>query len=43
MNGGLGFFVEDCEIHYDPRGGVWSALAVCCESLMVPTLGTVLR
>jgi len=43
VNGGIGFFIEDREIYFDRRGGVGSVLAGCSESLMVPTLGTVLR
>ena len=42
MNGGLGFLIEDREIHFDLRGGVGSVLASCSESLMVPTLDTFL-
>ena len=42
MNGGLGFLIEDREIHFDLRGGVGSVLANCSEALMVPTLDTFL-
>jgi hypothetical protein len=42
VNGGLGLFIEDREIHFEPRRGVGSILAGGSESLIVPTPGTVL-
>jgi hypothetical protein len=42
VNGGLGIFVEDREIHFDPRRSVGKALAATSEWLVSPTLGTFL-
>ena len=43
MDGGLGLFIEDREIHLKPRRGVGRALADRSESLAVPEPGLLLR
>jgi hypothetical protein len=43
VNGQFSIFVEDREIHFDPRCGVGSALAGDGEGLASLTLSTVLR
>jgi hypothetical protein len=43
MNSGPGIFIEDREVHFDPRRSVGNALAADNEWLVFPTLGTFLR
>ena len=42
VDGGLSLFIEDREIHFEPRCGLGSALAGRIESLVMPQLGMVL-